>query len=234
MVADLNVIDPDTVAPAAARGASPTCPAGARRLVQKAAGHPGHHRRRRGGARDGEPTGALPGRLLRGPLAPAASDRGSPRRQGRADHRWRQGPGRGRGGAVRRRGRHRVDRRRRRRAWCGHRRRGRRHLPPPRRARRGGVGGARRRDRRHHGRLDVLVNNAGTFVYARLVESTRRRLHAAVRGQPARRVPRHARRGAGDDRGPARAASSTSRPRRGWWAWPTASATPPPSGRCAG
>lgn len=68
MVADLNVFDPDTVGPAMPRLVH-DLPSGAPRLEQKAtgflatvvAGQIAHLR--------GEPTGALPGQLLRGPLA---------------------------------------------------------------------------------------------------------------------------------------------------------------------
>jgi N-acyl-D-aspartate/D-glutamate deacylase len=67
-VADLNVFDPEMVGPAL-----PTVehdlPGGARRLVQKANGF---RATVVGGGvvlRDGHHTGALPGRLLRGPLA---------------------------------------------------------------------------------------------------------------------------------------------------------------------
>jgi N-acyl-D-aspartate/D-glutamate deacylase len=74
MVADINVFDADRVAPL-----MPTVvndlPAGARRLKQTAegflativAGEVVHER--------GEHTGALPGRLIRGPLAAASTKR---------------------------------------------------------------------------------------------------------------------------------------------------------------
>jgi N-acyl-D-aspartate/D-glutamate deacylase len=77
MVADINVFDAARVAPA-----MPTVvndlPAGARRLKQTAegflativAGEVVHDR--------GEHTGALPGRLIRGPLAAASSKRSNP------------------------------------------------------------------------------------------------------------------------------------------------------------
>jgi N-acyl-D-amino-acid deacylase len=67
-VADLNVFDPATVSPEL-----PTIehdlPAGAPRLVQKATGFRATIVAGEPVLRDGEPTGALPGRLIRGPLA---------------------------------------------------------------------------------------------------------------------------------------------------------------------
>jgi N-acyl-D-aspartate/D-glutamate deacylase len=67
-VADLNVFDPDRVGPEL-----PTVehdlPGGARRLVQKASGFRATVVGGRVVLRDGGHTGALPGRLLRGPLA---------------------------------------------------------------------------------------------------------------------------------------------------------------------
>jgi N-acyl-D-aspartate/D-glutamate deacylase len=66
-VADLNVIDPERVAPAL-----PTVehdlPAGARRLVQRAVGFRATIVAGKIVLADGEPTGRLPGRLLRNPL----------------------------------------------------------------------------------------------------------------------------------------------------------------------
>jgi N-acyl-D-aspartate/D-glutamate deacylase len=66
-VADLNVIDPERVAPAL-----PTVehdlPAGARRLVQRAVGFRATIVAGEIVLADGEPTGRLPGRLLRNPL----------------------------------------------------------------------------------------------------------------------------------------------------------------------
>ncbi len=68
LVADLNVFDPATVGPA-----MPTVvhdlPAGERRIEQKAVGFRATFVAGRLTLRDGEPTGELPGRLLRGPLA---------------------------------------------------------------------------------------------------------------------------------------------------------------------
>lgn len=67
-VADLNVLDPATIGPQ-----MPTVehdlPAGAVRLVQKSAGIASTIVAGEVVMRDGEHTGALPGRLLRGPLA---------------------------------------------------------------------------------------------------------------------------------------------------------------------
>jgi N-acyl-D-aspartate/D-glutamate deacylase len=68
MAADLNVIDPDTVAPLLP-GLVSDLPAGARRLVQKATGIKATIVAGQAALVDGAPTGALPGRLLRGPLA---------------------------------------------------------------------------------------------------------------------------------------------------------------------
>ncbi|MFN0093040.1 MAG: N-acyl-D-amino-acid deacylase family protein [Acidimicrobiales bacterium] len=68
MAADLNVFDPERVAPA-----MPTVrhdlPGGSRRLVQKAVGFKATVVNGEVLLRDGEPTGAAPGQLLRGPLA---------------------------------------------------------------------------------------------------------------------------------------------------------------------
>ena len=68
MAADLNVIDPDTVAPRLPSVAA-DLPAGARRLVQKAQGIKATIVAGEPVLTDGEPTGALPGRLLRGRAA---------------------------------------------------------------------------------------------------------------------------------------------------------------------
>ena len=65
--ADLNVIDYENLtllAPAVAYD----LPAGGRRLVQRATGYVATIVAGQITYRDGEPTGALPGRLLRGPL----------------------------------------------------------------------------------------------------------------------------------------------------------------------
>ena len=66
--ADLNVIDPATVGPALPEVAH-DLPAGARRLTQKAHGMAATVVAGEVVLRQGEHTGALPGRLLRGPLA---------------------------------------------------------------------------------------------------------------------------------------------------------------------
>ena len=42
-----------------------------------------------------------------------------------------------------------------------------------------------------HGRLDVLVNNAGILRWEHMTETIVRRLERGRRGQPDRRVPRH-------------------------------------------
>jgi N-acyl-D-aspartate/D-glutamate deacylase len=68
MAADLNVIDPDTIAPQLPELVA-DLPAGARRLVQKAQGIRATIVAGETALVDGVPTGALPGRLLRGPLA---------------------------------------------------------------------------------------------------------------------------------------------------------------------
>ncbi|HEU5193718.1 MAG TPA: amidohydrolase family protein [Methylomirabilota bacterium] len=67
-VADLIVFDPDTIAPEMPTVAH-DLPAGARRLVQKARGVAATVVGGQVLLRDGQHTGALPGRLLRGPLA---------------------------------------------------------------------------------------------------------------------------------------------------------------------
>ena len=66
LLADLNVIDPATVAPAMPRVVH-DLPAGERRLEQKAVGIAATIVNGAVLVRDGEPTGALPGRLLRRP-----------------------------------------------------------------------------------------------------------------------------------------------------------------------
>ncbi|MBI2207092.1 MAG: amidohydrolase family protein [Candidatus Rokubacteria bacterium] len=68
MAADLVVFDPDRVAPEMPDVVY-DLPAGARRLVQKARGYAATVVNGEVVLRDGTPTGALPGRLLRGPLA---------------------------------------------------------------------------------------------------------------------------------------------------------------------
>jgi N-acyl-D-aspartate/D-glutamate deacylase len=68
MVADLNVIDPDAIAPGVP-SIEADLPGGARRIRQKAVGI---HSTVVGGEvvfSDGEHSGALPGQLLRGALA---------------------------------------------------------------------------------------------------------------------------------------------------------------------
>ena len=70
MAADIVVFDPDTVAPRMPEVAD-DLPAGARRLLQKADGIAAAVVGGEVALRGGEPTGALPGRLLRGPLARA-------------------------------------------------------------------------------------------------------------------------------------------------------------------
>jgi N-acyl-D-aspartate/D-glutamate deacylase len=68
MAADLVVFDPDTVAPEMPEVVK-DLPAGARRLVQRARGIGATIVNGEILLRDGKPTGALPGQLLRGPLA---------------------------------------------------------------------------------------------------------------------------------------------------------------------
>jgi N-acyl-D-amino-acid deacylase len=68
MAADLVVFDPDTVAPEMPEVVN-DLPAGARRLVQRARGFAATVVNGEILLRDGKPTGALPGQLLRGPLA---------------------------------------------------------------------------------------------------------------------------------------------------------------------
>jgi N-acyl-D-aspartate/D-glutamate deacylase len=69
--ADLIVFDPDTVAPEMPEVVH-DLPAGARRLVQRATGYAASIVNGEVVLRDGKHTGALPGRLLRGPLARTA------------------------------------------------------------------------------------------------------------------------------------------------------------------
>jgi len=68
LAADLLVFDPDTIAPEMPEVAH-DLPAGARRLVQRARGLSATVVNGEIVLRDGKPTGALPGQLLRGPLA---------------------------------------------------------------------------------------------------------------------------------------------------------------------
>ncbi len=68
MAADLVVFDPDTVGPAMPEVVH-DLPAGARRLVQRARGFAATVVNGEVVLRDGKPTGAVPGQLLRGPLA---------------------------------------------------------------------------------------------------------------------------------------------------------------------
>jgi N-acyl-D-aspartate/D-glutamate deacylase len=68
LAADLVVFDPDTVAPAMPE-VDTDLPGGARRLTQRATGIAATVVNGQVLLRDGEPTGALPGQLLRGPLA---------------------------------------------------------------------------------------------------------------------------------------------------------------------
>jgi N-acyl-D-aspartate/D-glutamate deacylase len=68
LAADVIVFDPDRVAPLMPEVVN-DLPAGARRLRQKAAGFAASIVNGQVVLRDGEPTGALPGRVLRGPLA---------------------------------------------------------------------------------------------------------------------------------------------------------------------
>src|SRR5439155_21049856 len=66
--ADLLVFDPETIAPEMPEVAH-DLPAGARRLVQRARGISATVVNGEIVLRDGKPSGALPGQLLRGPLA---------------------------------------------------------------------------------------------------------------------------------------------------------------------
>jgi N-acyl-D-amino-acid deacylase len=68
LAADLIVFDPETIAPEMPEVVH-DLPAGARRLVQKAHGFSATIVNGEVVLRDGKPTGALPGQLLRGPLA---------------------------------------------------------------------------------------------------------------------------------------------------------------------
>jgi N-acyl-D-aspartate/D-glutamate deacylase len=68
MAADVVVFDPDRIAPAMPEVVN-DLPAGARRLRQKAEGFRASIVNGQVSLRDGEPTGAFPGRVLRGPLA---------------------------------------------------------------------------------------------------------------------------------------------------------------------
>jgi N-acyl-D-aspartate/D-glutamate deacylase len=68
LAADLVVFDPATVGPEMPEVAH-DLPAGAKRLVQRARGFSATVVNGEIVLRDGKPTGALPGRLLRGPLA---------------------------------------------------------------------------------------------------------------------------------------------------------------------
>jgi len=68
LAADLLVFDPDTIAPEMPEVVH-DLPAGARRLVQRARGISATVVNGETVLRDGKPTGALPGHLLRGPLA---------------------------------------------------------------------------------------------------------------------------------------------------------------------
>jgi N-acyl-D-aspartate/D-glutamate deacylase len=68
MAADLLVFDPETVGPEMPEVVR-DLPAGARRLVQRAHGIAATVVNGEIVLRDGKPTGALPGQLLRGPLA---------------------------------------------------------------------------------------------------------------------------------------------------------------------
>ena len=70
MVADINVIDTDKLAPGMPKLVT-DLPAGGRRLIQKPEGYRATIVAGQVLMRDGEHTGALPGRLLRGPLAAA-------------------------------------------------------------------------------------------------------------------------------------------------------------------
>ena len=51
-----------------------------------------------------------------------------------------------------------------------------------------------------HGRIDVLVNNAGIFQRAKLLDTSLERYRRIDRREPGRRVPGHEGGGAGDDR----------------------------------
>jgi N-acyl-D-amino-acid deacylase len=68
MAADMFVFDPDKIV-AEMPQVVDDLPAGARRLVQRARGIAATVVNGQTLLRDGQPTGALPGKLLRGPLA---------------------------------------------------------------------------------------------------------------------------------------------------------------------
>ena len=72
MAADLLVFDPDTIGPEMPEVVN-DLPAGARRLVQRARGIAATVVNGEIVLRDGKHTGALPGRLLRGPCARRAA-----------------------------------------------------------------------------------------------------------------------------------------------------------------
>jgi N-acyl-D-aspartate/D-glutamate deacylase len=72
MTADLLVFDPDTIGPEMPEVVN-DLPAGARRLVQRARGIAATVVNGEIVLRDGKHTGALPGRLLRGPYARRAA-----------------------------------------------------------------------------------------------------------------------------------------------------------------
>jgi N-acyl-D-aspartate/D-glutamate deacylase len=72
MLADLNILDPRSLGLEAPRMAH-DLPAGGKRLLQKARGYRATIKRGVVTYRDGEATGALPGRLLRGPQAASAA-----------------------------------------------------------------------------------------------------------------------------------------------------------------
>jgi len=71
MAADLMVFDPDTIAPEMPQVVH-DLPAGAKRLIQKTRGIAATVVNGHVLLREGKHTGALPGRLLRGPLAARA------------------------------------------------------------------------------------------------------------------------------------------------------------------
>ena len=74
MAADINVFDPAVVGPVGARASSTTCPAGGKRLEQRAVGF---HATVVGGEVtivDAQPTGALPGALIRNRIAAPPDD----------------------------------------------------------------------------------------------------------------------------------------------------------------
>ena len=71
-VADLVVFDPEHIGPRTVPYACQRPPAGAKRLTQKATGIQATVVNGEVLLRDGEPTGALPGRVIRNPVAAAA------------------------------------------------------------------------------------------------------------------------------------------------------------------